>query len=89
MWHRLISMIRISIDNKPTKDWNDNLKKSEYGSVYQTKEFGVYGKEHMSSQPLYLTFYDENQIVGQLLLFQTVKGLSKILKFFQQCYLVH
>lgn len=75
-------MIKICINKKPSQDWNDNLKKSEYGSVYQTKEFGVYGKEHMSSQPLYLTFYDEKQIVGQLLLFQTVKGLSKILKLF-------
>lgn len=80
-------MLKIIIDNKPTKDWNDYLKKSELGSVYQTKEWGEYGKAHLSANPIYVTFFDGNRILAQLLMFQTIRGRSKILKLFGRGFL--
>ena len=39
-------MLTVTINDKPPNNWNQNIQKNEFGSVYQTKEFGEYGKKH-------------------------------------------
>ena len=76
-------MISIEIDKETDSDWNKRLLSSEFGSIYQTKEYGLYVKERIKSKPLYLKFYSNNdELVGQLLAFQSFKGRGKIAKYF-------
>lgn len=80
-------MLKILVDNKSPDDWNDYLKKYESGSIYQTKEFGQYGKIHLAANPIYIRFLDGENIVAQLLMFETIRGRSKILKLFGRGFL--
>ena len=75
-------MLTVTINDKPPNNWNQNIQKNEFGSVYQTKEFGEYGKKHLCANPIYITFFHKEKIVSQLLMFQTIRGRSKILKYF-------
>lgn len=60
-------LISIEEDVKPDQKWNDRLIKSGLGTIYQTKEMGLYF--HISNlNPKYLKFIDNTgEIVGQLL----------------------
>ena len=76
------SMISVEIDNTPDSDWNDRLKNSKFGSIYQTIEYGHYVKERIKSVPLFLRFYSDGELVGQLLAFQSFRGKGKLSKHF-------
>ena len=65
-------------------DWDNRLIESNLGTVYQSKE---YGEHHLrqGSTPIFLQFFEDNSIKGQLLLgtfsrFQKTDIKSKILK---------
>lgn len=76
-------MISIEVNKEPDSDWNQNLLRSKYATVYQTVEYAAYIQSRMKSTPLYLRFYDKHdKLVGQLLAFQSFKGRGKISKLF-------
>jgi len=75
-------MISIDVVEKPDSEWNERLKNSPDGTIYQTKEYGSYLQSRLKAKPIYLTFYEKDEIVSQLLIFQTHKGLKKISKWF-------
>ena len=59
-------MIEIKESSIADKEWNKRLIESGFGTIYQSKEQG----EHHIRQgriPIYLQFFNEQQIVGQLL----------------------
>lgn len=76
-------MITLEVTDQPDKSWNERLQSSPYGTIYQTKEYASYIKSRLKTKPLFLKFYSENNdIIAQLLAFQTFKGLKKINKLF-------
>ncbi|MEO9277732.1 MAG: hypothetical protein ABI340_08170 [Nitrososphaera sp.] len=68
-------------DILPDADWNKRLLSSEFGSIFQTVEYGEYEKTISNSQPQYLKFRHESNIVGQILLFKVRGGKGKLTKF--------
>jgi len=75
-------MISIDVVEKPDPQWNERLKNSPDGTIYQTKEYGSYLQSRLKAKPIYLKFYEKDEIVSQLLIFQTHKGSKKISKWF-------
>ena len=75
-------MISIDVVEKPDLKWNERLKNSPDGTIYQTQEYGSYLQSRLKAKPIYLKFYEKDEIVSQLLIFQTHKGSKKISKWF-------
>ena len=75
--------ISLSIENNPSQDWNKLLLKSKWGTRYQTKEYAHYRRKILGDLPFFMKFHNKrNEIVGQLLLFQTRLGLKRLKKLF-------
>jgi len=55
-------------DTAEPKVWNENLRKSVYGTVYQTTHYANYAREELKWKPFYITAERGNEM-GQLLLF--------------------
>ena len=73
----------LEIQEEPSKDWNEFLLKSEFGTIYQTKEYAAYSKSLLKFKPKYMKFFDSTgSVIGQLLLFETFRGRRKTAKFF-------
>jgi len=75
-------LVTLEIQEQPDSQWNSRLKDSEYGTIFQTKEYGSYIQSRLKSKPIYLKFYEKNELVSQLLVFQNYKGSKKISKWF-------
>jgi len=75
-------LVTLEIQEQPNSQWNSHLKDSEYGTIFQTKEYGSYIQSRLKSKPIYLKFYEKNELVSQLLVFQNYKGSKKISKWF-------
>ncbi len=74
-------MISIKIKNEPDENWNNRLLNSKNGTVIQTKEYAR-TQELQGIKPKFLTFYNtKDEIVAQLLAFETFKGKAKLAKF--------
>ena len=73
-------MISIKEDVEPDSDWNKRLLASGLATIYQTKEWGK-NLKHIGQNPLFLSFYENNKIVAQLLISEnnrfTKKGLVR------------
>lgn len=82
----MIEMISLEILDKPDSQWNDRLLNSTYGTLYQTKEYASYIQSRLKARPLYLKFYEKDELISQLLIFQTYKGIKKIDKWFGHGY---
>lgn len=76
------SMISVEIDNTPDVDWNDRLKNSKFGSIYQTTEYAQYVELQLKLKPIFLKFVQNGEIIAQLLIFQSFKGRRKLAKYF-------
>ena len=74
-------MLTIKTDNLPT-DWNQNLLNSPFGTIFQTKEHAAYLKSRLGSNPIFLKFFDHDNLVAQLLAFNTPRINGKITKIF-------
>lgn len=76
-------MISVEIEKNPDHNWNKRLLGSQYGTVYQTQEYGLYLKSQLKFNPVFLKFYtSKGGLVGQLLIFKSFAGRRKIAKFF-------
>jgi len=73
-------MISIKEDVEPDSGWNKRLLASGLATIYQTKEWGK-NLKHIGQNPLFLSFYENNKIVAQLLISEnnrfTKKGLVR------------
>lgn len=75
-------MIKIKVEEYSDEKWNERLLSSITGNIYQTKEYSEFIR-HKGWSPKFLKFFDDEKIVGQILLstysrFQKKKG-KKIL----------
>ena len=73
----------ISIVSKfyPDDDWDELLLSSEFGTYFQSTRYAKFRKESFGHKPIFLRFRDdEENIVGQLLLFQYRLGLERFKK---------
>jgi len=69
-------MISIVDSDSPDQNWNERLKKSRFGTIYQSKEWGMIS-DNLGQTPHFLTFQSRSgKIVGQLLINVTSR-LSK------------
>ncbi|OLC93319.1 MAG: hypothetical protein AUI92_03170 [Thaumarchaeota archaeon 13_1_40CM_3_38_6] len=69
-------------DDAPDDEWNERLLKSEFGTIFQTTEYGKYEELIQKSEPKYYKFRDKNDaVVGQILLFKQSRGKGKLTKF--------
>ena len=70
-------MIKIELDENPDKEWNDRLQTTDYGTIYQAKEYALF-KKLKGEIPAFLKFIDQKgDIIGQLLLLFNSKSNSK------------
>jgi len=79
-------MITLDVSENPDKEWNDRLRKSCLGTIYQSKEMGIFYKK-INTIPRFLQFKNsKDEIVGQLLLSISSRFKKKGLKgkFFQK-----
>jgi len=61
--------MKVQISNAVEPEvWNENLKKSAYGTVYQTTYYANYAEEDLGWRPVYISIQGENE-TSQLLLF--------------------
>ena len=78
-------MISIELEEKPDNNWNSRLGNSEFGTIYQTKEY-AYAKNLLGANPLFLKFINNaGSVLGQLLILKypryDKKGIfGKVLK---------
>jgi len=75
-------MLTIKIDEQGDDEWNQNLLNSSLGTIFQTKERATYLKSMLGSDSLFLKFYDEDNLVAQLLAFYTPRITGKVTKIF-------
>lgn len=59
-------MISIKEDVEPDSDWNKRLLASGLATIYQTKEWSK-NLKNIGQNPIFLLFYENNEIVAQLL----------------------
>jgi|GEM_PF-2448230 len=72
-------MISLTIDTVADPLWNERLLSSNFGTVYQTKEYATSVKLSVKSNPKFIRFFtDSNELVGQLLLFQSFRGQKRL-----------
>ena len=76
-------MINYKIDAESGSDWNKRVLESEFGTIFQTSDYGIYENTITKSEPAYVTFYNESgKLVGQILLFNSLRGRGKLTKLF-------
>lgn len=76
-------MINYEISDKADLDWNKRVMESRFGTVFQTSDYGTYEKIVTKSEPIYVRFFNENeQLVAQILLFNSLRGRGKITSLF-------
>jgi len=75
-------MIKTEIQNKPDPDWNLRLLKSKTGTIYQTKEYAQYVVLQLKLKPIFVKFVQNEEIIAQLLVFQSFKGRRKLARYF-------
>ena len=74
--------VTFDLKNEPDNNWDKRIRSSQFGTIFQTKEYGEYEEFIQKSKPYYGIFWDEDKNeVGQILLFETPKGKKKIPKF--------
>jgi hypothetical protein len=72
-------MISLTMDDMADPLWNKRLLSSQLGTLYQTKEYAQYLELRLKIKPIFLKFINEKgSIIGQLLVFQTFKGKTRI-----------
>lgn len=82
-------MIRLKISEIVDPLWNKQLLSSKFGTIYQTKEYAYYIQSAINEKPLFLKFLNEkNDIIAQVLIFKSFKGLKKLKKFTSNNYLI-
>lgn len=80
-------MISIEISKTPDHDWNKRIFNSNYGTIYQTQEWGDL-LNSLGRTPMFIKFLDgSGSIIGQLLVnnfsrFSKIGKLDKLLKKF-------
>jgi len=80
-------MTSFEILEKPDSGWNDRLQSSPSGTMSQTSQYGSYIESRFKSKPLYIKFFNNKEkLIGQLLVFQTIKGRKRLKKFFGQSF---
>ena len=80
-------MISIDIVEKPDSQWNDRLKNSPDGTIYQTKEYSNYIRTILGWETSFLRFVNpKGKIVAQLMLSINKRSekKGKIGKIFQK-----
>lgn len=55
------------------KEWNERLKVSEYGNVYQTTFYADYTKRRLFKTPLFIVARENQNVLAQLLVFRSSK----------------
>ena len=69
-------MISIKEDVEPDSDWNERLLASGLATIYQTKEWGK-NLKNIGQNPIFLSFYENNEIVAQLLVSENKRFAKK------------
>lgn len=76
-------MINYQIENKSDSNWNKRVLESKFGTIFQTSDYGIYENIVTKSEPNYVKFCDGNgKLVGQILLFNSLRGRGKLTKLF-------
>ena len=76
-------VLTLEISSEPDLKWNDRLLKSNYGTIYQTKEIAQYFEKTSGYRHSYLRFLDQTgNIVGQLLVSEQDISTKKSIKNF-------
>ena len=76
-------VLTLEISSEPDLKWNDRLLKSNYGTIYQTKEIAQYFEKTLGYRHSYLRFLDQTgNIVGQLLVSEQDISTKKSIKNF-------
>ena len=76
-------MTEIQLSYLPDSEWNKRLENSSLGTIYQTKEYGLYFNTQYKSKPIFLKFYSaKGELVGQIVVFQSFLGRRKLAKLF-------
>ncbi len=75
-------MIDCQIEKKSDSNWNKRVLESKFGTIFQTSDYGNYENIVTKSEPNYVKFYDGNgKVVGQILIFNSLRGRGKLTKF--------
>jgi hypothetical protein len=72
-------MISFELEEKPDSKWNDRLLESQFGTIFQTREYAAYVEDRLKSKPTYVKFQTEKgEIIAQLVVFRSFKGRTKL-----------
>ena len=69
-------MLSIKEEIEPDSDWNKHLLASGLATIYQTKEWSK-NLKNIGQNPIFLSFYENNEIVAQLLVSETKRFTKK------------
>lgn len=76
-------MINYQMDDESDTNWNKRVLESRFGTIFQTSDYGIYENIVTKSEPAYIKFYNGNgKLVGQILLFNSLRGRGKLTKLF-------
>ena len=74
-------MVSLTIDVIGDSLWDKRLTSSEFGTIYQTKEYAAYVESRLKSKSKFLKFFDNSgDLIGQLVLFESFKGHKRLAK---------
>ena len=74
--------IDILIKNVPDKEWDNRLLNNKFGTIHQTKEYAEFRKKLWGQEIHYITFVNNEEIIGQMTLFEFSRVGRKINKKF-------
>lgn len=70
--------INISVKEHADDKWNDRLLNNEFGTIHQTKEYGEFRRNIWGQDVNYVTFFDNQKVIGQMTLFKFSRVDRKI-----------
>jgi len=69
--------MEIIIQDKPDTSWDKLLKKSEFGTIYQSKIYASYLQKVQGRKPLFVKFLSDNEIIAMGLFFLSSQFFSR------------
>jgi len=60
----------VVLEERPDKNWNERVLKSINSNFQQTAEYANYIQKRFSYRPIYVKFFDSEELVSQLILFE-------------------
>lgn len=80
-------MISIKLEDKPEPQWNARLLNSKLGTMFQTSEYAKFVASRYSAKPKFLSFLKGEELVGQLLIFESYKGRKRLSRYLGRGFL--